>query len=100
MPRILRKLAVGALCIGLLACWVLYAVYPEFPSSAAGWIAVFLVGVPLAACLEQLGTWAMDRPFLKRWWAPARILYGLCAMLLLIAVAAPALWFMQRLIAA
>jgi hypothetical protein len=85
--------------IGALMCWALFMFFPAVPSSLAGWFALVFVGLPLLIAVELLGTWTLSRPFLKKWPTVARLLYGVVALLALIAVLTPALIFTQSLIA-
>jgi len=99
MWRRLVRLSPVLLGFGVVMCWALFMFLPVIPSSLAGWLALVFVGLPLLFGGELLGTWVLDRPFLKKWPTVARLLYGVVAVLALVAVLLPAFIFTQRLIA-
>jgi hypothetical protein len=99
MWRRLQALAPVLVGTGLLLVWVLVMYWPAFPSSALGWLALVFAGLPLLLMAEKVGSWALERPFLKKWSPASRVMYGVITMLAFLAVFIPVYLLARRLIA-
>ena len=93
-----RALALGVGLLGFLALYVLLQFYPAFPKSVAGWFAMFFVGAPFLFALEWAGELIFGSRALDRRSSGARVALGVLLVLVMIAVAFPAVIFVSKLI--
>ena len=70
------------ICVGL----ILFGIYPHRPSGVLGWGVLILVAVPIVLSLEFIGTSALQNRIVARMGRPARVLYGVIAVLLISAL--------------
>ena len=71
-PRLLLLIAIMMFFAGL----ALVELYPYRPASFLGWVALFLLALPVAVALEALGDRTLGTKFVARMSPSTRIAYG------------------------
>lgn len=85
--------------VGLVACALVVVYFPAVPKSLLGWLALFLVGLPVWFALEWMGTTALGSQFFSRLSRPMRILFAVPALAAVMVLAVVVGQFVQRLVA-
>lgn len=89
-----------ALVAAAIAGILLAVSFGVVPGSIAGWLMLFIIGIPAWMFLERLGDAALRLPMMQRLSSPARILIGVPLVITLMGVALLIAHFIQRIVSA
>lgn len=82
----MKQLASVIFIVALICAFLVWVYYPEIPNSVWGWITLIILGIPAWLFWEWLGDAVLQSDFLKKRSSVVRILIGIPAVCILIAV--------------
>jgi hypothetical protein len=93
-----RSIAVLVCAVGCLTVYALVNFLPAFPKSAAGWLALLFLGVPLLIGTEFLGDRVLGSRTLAQRSSVARVTIALITFIFFLVVLIPLFAVVSRLI--
>jgi len=83
MKKSTLKLVQLPLLALVCAIIILGAIYPYRPEGTIGWVALFLIAIPVCFCLEFIGKGMLENEFVGRFGRVSRIFIGTVGVVLI-----------------